>query len=62
MPLTLDATLKSLGRESPAGFLAAFDRPTTAPLTLLNVDLSIVTAAADLVVGGGDPLTEIVHI
>lgn len=31
-------------------------------MTLLNVDLSIVTAAADLVVGAGDPLTEIVHI
>lgn len=62
MPLTFDATLKSLGRESPAGFLAAFDRPTTLPLTLLNVDLSIVTAAADLVVGVGDPLTEIVHL
>lgn len=62
MALTFDATLKSLGRESPAGFLAAFDRPPTSPLTLLNVDLSIVTAAADLVVGIGDPLAEIVHI
>jgi hypothetical protein len=61
MAMTFDATLKALGRESPAGFLAAFDRPPASSTTLLNVALSTVTAAADLVVGLGDPLTEIIH-
>lgn len=61
MPKPFDATLKDLGREHPREFVAAFDRPTTQPVSLLNVDLSTVTAAADLVVGLGDPLTEILH-
>lgn len=32
MAMTFDATLKDLGRESPRGFLAAFDRPPTLPV------------------------------
>jgi hypothetical protein len=62
MALTFDATLKHLGRESPYGFLAAFDRPANVPVKLLNVDLSAVTSAADLVIGLGEPLAEIVHL
>ncbi len=62
MAATFDATLKDMGRESPGGFLAAFDRPATAPLKLLNVDLSTVTSMADLIVGLGEPLEEIVHL
>lgn len=62
MAMTFDATLKDLGRESPHGFLAAFDRPPTLPVKLLNVDLSTVTRAADLVLGFGEPLQEIVHL
>jgi hypothetical protein len=62
MALTFDATLKDLGRGSPEGFLAAFDRPPAAPVRLLNVDLSTVTAAADLILGLGDPLEEVVHL
>ena len=54
MAMTFDATLKDMGRESPRGFLAAFDRPSSAPVKLLNVDLSTVTAAADLVLGVGE--------
>jgi hypothetical protein len=42
-------TLKGMGRESPQGFLAAFDRPPLLPVKLLNVDLSTVTTAADLI-------------
>jgi hypothetical protein len=61
MPMTFDATLKDMGRESPYGFLAAFDQPTTAPVKALNVDLSAVTTAADLILGLGEPLEEIVH-
>ncbi len=62
MAMTFDATLKDMARESPHGFLAAFDRPPTFPLRLLNVDLSTVSRAADLAVGLGEPLQEIVHL
>src|SRR5262249_81514 len=56
------ATLKDMGRESPLGFLATFDQPPALPVKLLNVDLSTVTALADLVLGLGDPLAEIVQL
>jgi hypothetical protein len=62
MATTFDATLKDMGRQSPQGFLAAFDRPPTLPVKLLNVDLSTVTTAADPILGLGDPLEEIVHL
>ncbi|HVC99294.1 MAG TPA: hypothetical protein VND64_36855 [Pirellulales bacterium] len=62
MAMTFDATLKDMGRDSPQGFLEAFDRPPTLPLSLLNVDLSTVTTAADLVLGLGEPLVEIIHL
>jgi hypothetical protein len=60
--MTFDATLKDMGRDSPQGFLAVFDRPPTLPVKLLNVDLSTVTMAADLVVGLGEPLAEIIQL
>jgi hypothetical protein len=60
--MTFDATLKDMGRDSPRGFLAAFDRPPTVPIKLLNVDLSTVTMAGDLILGLGEPLTEIVQL
>jgi hypothetical protein len=62
MAMTFDATLKDMGRESPRGFLATFDRPPSLPVKLLNVDLSTVTTAADLIFGLGDPLQETVHL
>lgn len=62
MAMTFDATLKELGRESPHGFLAAFDRPPMLPVNVLNVDLSTVTLASDLVLGLGEPLEEIIHL
>ncbi|HVS39743.1 MAG TPA: hypothetical protein VMS17_29570 [Gemmataceae bacterium] len=62
MSMTFDATLKDMGRDSPEGFLAAFDRPPTGPVKLPNVDLSTVTTAADLVLGLGEPLEEIIHL
>ena len=61
MAMTFDATLKDMGRDSPRGILAAFDRPPTVPVKLLNVDLSTVTTAADLILGLGDPLQEIIQ-
>src|SRR5712692_4041771 len=62
MAMTFDATLKDMARDSPQGFLAAFDRPLTSPVKLLNVDLSTVTTAADLILGLGEPLEEIIHL
>src|SRR5690348_14685257 len=62
MTLTFDATLKDMGRDSPRGFLAAFDRPPTGPVKLLNVDLSTVTTTADLILGLGEPVEEIIHL
>lgn len=62
MAMTFDATLKDLARECPIGVLAEFDEPTDSPVTLLNVDLSAVSKAADLVLGLGEPLDEIVHV
>src|SRR5437762_7134981 len=62
MAMTFDATLKDMGRDSPQGFLVAFDRPPSLPVKLLNVDLSTVTTLADLIVGLGDPLQEIVQL
>jgi hypothetical protein len=62
MSTTFDATLKDMGRDSPRGFLTTFDRPPTGPVKLLNVDLSTVTTAADLILGIGDPLEEIIHL
>ncbi len=62
MSMPFDATLKDLGAINPADFLTLFDSAPGAPVKVLNVDLSTVTAGADLVIGLGDPLTEIVHL
>jgi hypothetical protein len=62
MAKTFDATLKDMGRDSPEGFLTTFDRPPTGPVKPLNVDLSTVTTAADLILGLGDPLEEIIQL
>lgn len=62
MAMTFDATLKDMGRDSPQGFLAAFDQPPTGPVKLLNVDLSTVTTSADLILGLGEPLAEIIQL
>lgn len=62
MALTFDATLKDMARDCPEGFLAVLDRPPTAQIRLLNVDLATVTRSADLIVGLGEPMDEIVHI
>ncbi|HEX7375888.1 MAG TPA: hypothetical protein VF278_02190 [Pirellulales bacterium] len=62
MAMTFDATLKEMARECPEGFLAAFDRRPATNVSVLDVDLSTVTATADTVYGLGNPFTEIVHI
>lgn len=57
-----DATIKDLAAQGPADFVTCFDGPTTRPVRLLNVDLSTVTTAADMVFAIGDPLAEILHL
>src|SRR5262245_42112424 len=62
MPLIFDATVKELAQASPRGFVNAFDAPVTDPVSVLNVDLSGLTTSADVVIGIGEPLREVVHI
>ena len=62
MPKPFDATLKDLAAVDPRGFLAEVDAPPALPVKLLNVDLSTVTTAADIVFGLGWPLQEVVHV
>jgi hypothetical protein len=62
VPLTFDSTLKDLARNCPADFLSVVDPTASGPVTMLNVDLSVVTTATDLVFGLGDPLKEILHV
>jgi hypothetical protein len=57
-----DATIKDLAAVGPADFVSWFDGPTMQAVTLLNVDLSTVTTAADVVFGIGEPMTEILHL
>src|SRR3954467_11608122 len=54
--------MKDLAATYPADYLTTFDPPPTGPIRPINVDLSTVTTAADVVFGLGDPLGEIVHI
>jgi len=62
MSMPFDATLKDLGRDYPTDLLTTFDQAPTGAVALLNVDLSTITTAADLVVGIGDPLEDVVHV
>lgn len=56
MPLIFDATLKQIVGEHPADFDAALRLGGPEPTRALNVDLSTVTAATDVLLGHGDPL------
>ena len=49
-------------RSEPRGICGGFDGPPQLPVVPLNVDLSTVTTAADLVFGLGEPLQEVIHI
>jgi predicted transposase YdaD len=60
--MKFDATVKGLAARYPRDQLLTFDVPPAGPVRTLNVDLSTFTASADLVLGIGDPLLEIVHI
>jgi hypothetical protein len=62
MSKPFDATLKDMAGIDPGRFLAEIDAPPTLPVRLLNVDLSTVTAATNLVFGLGEPLQEVIHL
>jgi len=62
MALTFDVTLKDLARDAPRAFADVFDEPSSQPVSMLNVDLSTLTVAADTIIGIGDPLERILHI
>jgi hypothetical protein len=62
MSFRFDATLKDLVAGGPAEFAAAFGLPTDGPITTVNVDLSTLSAAADVALGFGQPIREIADI
>jgi hypothetical protein len=62
MPMTFDATLKDIVQRHTADFEAAFRLGGSAPGVVLNVDLSTVTAASDVVIGYGRPPTALVDL
>ncbi|MCZ2341972.1 MAG: hypothetical protein LC104_09280 [Bacteroidales bacterium] len=62
MPLAFDATLKSIVAGRPGDFSEVFGLPSEGPIQLLNVDLSIVTAATDVVLAYGKPIHTIVDL
>jgi hypothetical protein len=62
MPLPFDATLKDMVQRHTPDFEAALRLTGPQPTTVLNVDLSTVTAATDIVLGHGDPLTAITDL
>jgi hypothetical protein len=62
MATPFDVTLKDLARDYPADVLTTFDEPPSAPVALLNVDLSTLALATGVVLGVGNPLEEIITI
>ncbi len=55
MPLPFDATLKDLARRYPGDYASTFRLGNPSDLHALNVDLSVISAATDVVLGHGDP-------
>jgi predicted transposase YdaD len=62
MPLPFDATLKDLVRQYSDDYRRQLNLADVAPLAPLNVELSTVTAATDIVLGYGDPPTLVVDL
>lgn len=62
MSLPFDATLKELVQAYPRDWLAILGLPADGPVTALNVDLSTLTAASDIVLGVGDPPDLVVNL
>lgn len=62
MPLPFDATLKSIVAGRPADFAVVFGLPMSEPVSSINVDLSMLTAATDVALAYGDPVRLIVDL
>ncbi len=62
MAMKFDVTLKTLVEKYARDFAATFGLPTDEPVTLLNVDLSTMSAATDSAFGFGKPLREIADV
>jgi hypothetical protein len=62
MPLEFDATLKDLVQRRPADFSAGFRLHGPGTLSVVNVDLSMVSASTDVVFAFGDPPRELVDL
>jgi hypothetical protein len=62
MPLPFDATLKDMTCKYTHDFEVALGQAGPQPATVLNVDLSVVSAATDVVPGYGDPLGKLVDL
>ena len=62
MPLPFDATLKDLVQSRPADWLTTLGLPAQGPIELLNVDLSMLSAQADCVLGVGAPHAWALHL
>jgi hypothetical protein len=62
MSLRFDATLKAIVAERPGDFATVFGLPAGQPVTPLNVDLSTITAATDVALAYGEPISTIVDL
>ncbi len=62
MPLPYDATLKALVGGHPADFATVFGLPANEPVAAVNVDVSTVSAATDVVLAFGAPVRAVVDL
>lgn len=62
MSLPFDATMKDLVRQFVPDYQERFQLHADGPLTCLNVDLSTLTASADIVLADGDPPRVLYHL
>jgi predicted transposase YdaD len=62
MSLPFDATLKDLVSRHTADFVRAFGLPRRTDAHVMNVDLSTLSAATDIVLGYGDPPDSLVDL
>ncbi|MGP0069818.1 MAG: hypothetical protein ACLQGP_40230 [Isosphaeraceae bacterium] len=62
MPLPFDATLKDLARRHPEDDVSSFRLGDASDIRALNVDLSVISAATDVVLGHGDPIKSVLDL
>src|SRR5262245_4520218 len=62
MPLPFDATLKDLARRHPRDYVSTFRLGNPYDIRALNVELSVISAATDVLLGHGDPLRSVLDL